>query len=84
MEFPARSAEMSPDTFLERVGDNSRELKYRDASCQKGGRRSTERQVPGMRWRYLALPARSRFTQTVEGALQSRQPHGQTWRHPQY
>jgi hypothetical protein len=47
MEFPAtRSEEVSFDTTLVGVGDNSGELKYRDASCQKGGRRSTERQVP--------------------------------------
>src|SRR5579863_2555575 len=59
MEFRrARSEEVSFDTTLVGVGDNSTELRYRDASCQKGARRSTERQARGLRGRYLTLPSR--------------------------
>src|SRR5580704_12310329 len=49
--------EASFDTTLVGVGDNSTELRYRDASCQKGGRRSTEHQARGLQGRYLPLPS---------------------------
>src|SRR5579864_1773019 len=39
-------AEREGDTTLEGVEGNSEALKYRDASCRKGGHRSIERQVP--------------------------------------
>src|ERR1700677_291267 len=55
---PAGPAEMSSDTTLEGVEDTSGELRCRDASCQKGGRRSIERQAQGLRGRYLTLPSR--------------------------
>jgi len=42
----ACTAEREGDTTLEGVEGNSEALKYRDASCRKGGHRSIERRVP--------------------------------------
>jgi hypothetical protein len=45
------SMEMTWETTLEGVGDNSSELRRRAASGQKGRHRSTEHRVPEWRWR---------------------------------
>ena len=49
----ALQKEMGADATFEGWRDNSSELKYRDASCQKRGQhRLTERRGPGLRGRY--------------------------------